>query len=148
MDGVRDAAERRDGAPHGTALLSSDLTEDQLAAAPVLRSIATLLIEELSEDEDDAFATALDFLRIVVDTGMISASVSRRRRQRFERQIAQMTGNQIFLAAVTVSELRYGALVAGWGEARRERLEESIRATTVVPVSNTLLTVILSSPCR
>ena len=80
-------------------------------------------------------------MKIVVDTGIISASLSRRRRQRFETQIAQMTGNQIFLAAVTVSELRYGALVAGWGEARRERLEESIRATTVVPVSNTLLTV-------
>ncbi len=51
-----------------------------------------------------------------------------------------MAGNQIFLAATTVSELRYGALVAGWSEARRERLEESIQATTVVPVSNKLLT--------
>jgi predicted nucleic acid-binding protein len=79
-------------------------------------------------------------LRILVDTGVFSASLSRRRRQRFETQIAQMTGNQIFLAAVTVSELRYGALVAGWGDTRRNRLEESIQATTVVPVSNTLLT--------
>lgn len=60
MVGVSDAADRHDGAPHGTALLPSDLTEDQLAAAPVLTSIDTLLIEELSEDEDDAFATALD----------------------------------------------------------------------------------------
>ncbi len=60
MVGVSDAADRQDGAPHGTALLPSDLTEDQLAAAPVLPSIDTLLIEELSEDEDDAFATALD----------------------------------------------------------------------------------------
>jgi len=51
-----------------------------------------------------------------------------------------MTGHQIFLAAVTVSELRYGALVAGWGAARRQRLEESIRATTVVPVSDALIT--------
>jgi predicted nucleic acid-binding protein len=80
-------------------------------------------------------------LRVVVDTGVFSASLSRRRRQRFETRIAQMTGNQIFLAAVTVSELRYGALVAGWGDARRGRLEESIQATTVVPVSNKLLTV-------
>lgn len=52
-----------------------------------------------------------------------------------------MTGNQIFLAAVTVSELRYGALVAGWAAARRQRLEESLRAATVVPVSDKLLTV-------
>jgi predicted nucleic acid-binding protein len=78
-------------------------------------------------------------VRIVVDTGVFSASISRRRRQRFETQIALMAGNQIFLAATTVSELRYGALVAGWSEARRERLEESIHAT-VVPVSNNLLT--------
>jgi len=79
-------------------------------------------------------------VRIAVDTGVFSASISRRRRQRFETQIALMAGNQIVLAATTVSELRYGALVAGWSEARRERLEESIQATTVVPVSNKLLT--------
>ena len=51
-----------------------------------------------------------------------------------------MAGHQIFLAAVTVAELRYGALVAGWGEQRRQRLEQSIAATTVVPVSDALLT--------
>jgi len=79
-------------------------------------------------------------VRIVVDTGVFSASISRHRRQRFEIQIALMAGNQIFLAAATVSELRYGALVAGWSEGRRERLEESIQATTVVPVTNKLLT--------
>jgi predicted nucleic acid-binding protein len=56
-------------------------------------------------------------VRIVVDTGVFSASISRRRRQRFEPQIAMLAGQQVFLAAVTVSELRYGALVAGWGEA-------------------------------
>lgn len=51
-----------------------------------------------------------------------------------------ITGNQVFLAAVTVTELRYGALIAGWGKARRERLERAIEATTVVPVSDRLLT--------
>ncbi len=51
-----------------------------------------------------------------------------------------MAGQQIFLAAVTVAELRYGALVAGWGDQRRDRLEQSIAATTVVPVSDALLT--------
>jgi predicted nucleic acid-binding protein len=80
-------------------------------------------------------------LRVVVDTGVFSASLSRRRRERFEPQIALMAGNQIFLAAVTVSELRYGALVAGWGDARRQRLEDSIHVGTVVPVSDRLLTV-------
>ena len=51
-----------------------------------------------------------------------------------------MAGHQIFLAAITVAELRYGALVAGWGEQRRQGLEQSIAATTVVPVSDALLT--------
>lgn len=79
-------------------------------------------------------------MRILVDTGVFSASISRRRRARFEPQVNLLTGHQIFLAAVTVAELRYGALVAGWGDHRRHRLEQSIAATTVVPVSDALLT--------
>lgn len=57
---MSDAAHRQDEGPHGTELLPGDLTEEQLVAAPVLGSIDTLLIEELSEDEDDAFAAAVD----------------------------------------------------------------------------------------
>lgn len=61
-----------------------------------------------------------------------------------------MAGHQLFLAAVTVSELRYGALVAGWGETRRGRLEESLQAATVVPVTDKLLTTVaeLRHACR
>lgn len=51
-------------------------------------------------------------MRVVVDTGVFSASLSRRRRARLEAHVRLMTGHQVFLAAVTVSELRYGALVA------------------------------------
>ena len=89
-------------------------------------------------------------MRVVVDTGVFSASLSRRRRPRFEAQIGLMAGHQIFLAAITVSELRYGALVAGWGEARRNRLDESIQATTVVPVSDRFLSTLaqLRFACR
>jgi len=50
------------------------------------------------------------------------------------------SGTRSFLAAVTVADLRYGALVAGWGDQRRQRMEQSIAATTVVPVSDALLT--------
>lgn len=60
MVGMSDAADQRDPAQPGIALLPTDLTEDQLAAAPVLPSIDALLIEELSVDEDEAFASALD----------------------------------------------------------------------------------------
>jgi predicted nucleic acid-binding protein len=89
-------------------------------------------------------------VRVIVDTGVFSASLSRRRRPRLEAQIGLMTGHQIFLAAVTVSELRYGALVAGWGEARRSRLDESIQATTVVPISDRFLSTLaeLRFACR
>lgn len=89
-------------------------------------------------------------MRILVDTGVFSASISRRRRARFEPQVGLMVGHQIFLAAVTVAELRYGALVAGWGDQRRQRLEQSIAATTVVPVSDALLTSVaqLRHACR
>lgn len=89
-------------------------------------------------------------MRIVVDTGVFSASLSSRRRPRFESQVGLMAGHQIFLAAVTVSELRYGALVAGSGDARRDRLEDSIRATTVIPVSDRFLSTLaeLRFACR
>jgi hypothetical protein len=41
-------------------LLPVDLTEDQLDAVPVLDSIDSLLIGDLSEAEDDAFFAALE----------------------------------------------------------------------------------------
>ena len=56
---VSDAVDRQDGAPHGTALLPADLSEAQLDAAPVLTSVEALLIEDLTDDEDEAFAAAL-----------------------------------------------------------------------------------------
>lgn len=78
--------------------------------------------------------------RVVVDTGVFSASLSRRRRPRFDRHVREMTGRSIFLAAQTVAEWRYGALVAGWGDPRRLRLETALGSTTVVPVTDTLIT--------
>ncbi len=57
---VSNAAPDHGDIPHGTALLPRDLTDDQLAAAPTLTSADALLIDELSADEDAAFAAALD----------------------------------------------------------------------------------------
>jgi predicted nucleic acid-binding protein len=37
-------------------LLPGDLTEDQLDAVPVMASIDSLLVEDLTEDEDEALA--------------------------------------------------------------------------------------------
>lgn len=77
--------------------------------------------------------------RLVVDTGVFSASLSLRRRPQFERHVNVLTGEQLFLAAQTVAELRYGALVAGWGDARRLRLENALAVATLVPVTDTLI---------
>lgn len=81
---------------------------------------------------------------------MFSAALSRSRRSTLDTKVRSLAGNQLFLAAVTVSELRYGALVAEWGHARRDRLEQAIAATTVVPVSDSLLTeaALLRHSCR
>ena len=51
---------------------------------------------------------------------------------------------------MTVAELRYGAIVAGWGATRRRRLEQAIDATTLVPVSDALITSVaeLRASCR
>ena len=51
-------------------------------------------------------------MKLVVDTGVFSAALSRRRRVDFDQQVTFLTGNQIFLAASTIAELRYGALLA------------------------------------
>jgi predicted nucleic acid-binding protein len=87
---------------------------------------------------------------LVVDTGVFSAALSRRRRPSFEQQVATLGGNQLFLAPVTVAELRYGALLADWGQPRRQRMEAAIATTTVVPVTDRLLTTMaeLRATCR
>lgn len=78
-------------------------------------------------------------MRVVVDTGVFSAALSRRRRPRFEPYVGRLVGHQLNLAVQTVAELRFGALKAGWGDARRSRLETAIASATVIPVSDSLL---------
>lgn len=43
------------------------------------------------------------------------------------------------MSFVTVTELRYGALRAGWGELRLQRLERSLADLDVVQTSETLI---------
>ncbi|MGQ0744033.1 MAG: PIN domain-containing protein [Acidimicrobiales bacterium] len=89
-------------------------------------------------------------MRLVVDTGVFSAALSARRRHRHDEYTSRLVGNQLFIAPVTVAELRYGSLVAGWGAARLERLEAAIGAVTVAPVTDRLLTTmaVLRVECR
>jgi hypothetical protein len=53
------AREHDDTAPRGTSLLARDLTPAQLQAAPVLASVDSLVIDELTDEEYDAFLAAL-----------------------------------------------------------------------------------------
>ena len=57
---MSNAAQDRGDLPHGTSRLPRDLTADELAAAPVLAALDVLLIDDLSDEEDNAFATALN----------------------------------------------------------------------------------------
>ena len=78
-------------------------------------------------------------MKLLVDTGVFSAALSRRRRPEFEPLVAPLPGNQLNLAAQSVAELRYGVLVAGWGGARSDRLECSSETTNVIQVSDALV---------
>lgn len=70
----------------------------------------------------------------------MSAVLSRRPRPLFEPLVAKTAGHSLLVAPQTVTELRYGALVAGWAGPRRQRLEAAISRATVVPISDRLLT--------
>ncbi len=89
-------------------------------------------------------------MRLLVDTGIFSASLSRRRSPSLDHHVGSLVGNQVFIAAVTVAELRYGAILAEWGAPRRARVEAAITAVTVVQVTNSLLTTVaeLRANCR
>jgi hypothetical protein len=60
LEDMSDAARHSDGTARGTLLLPADLTPDQFASTPVIASLDTLLIDDLTDEEDDAFAAALD----------------------------------------------------------------------------------------
>lgn len=54
-----DPARQQDHQPRGVALLPADLTVAELAAAPVLPSVDALLVPDLTDAEDEAFAAAI-----------------------------------------------------------------------------------------
>jgi hypothetical protein len=56
---MSDGAHQRPEPPHGTGLLPRDLTPEEIDAVPVLTSLDQLLIEDLTDEEADAFAAAI-----------------------------------------------------------------------------------------
>lgn len=48
-----------DDGPHGTGLLPHDLTAEELAAAPAIDDLDALVIEDLTDEEYEAFLDAI-----------------------------------------------------------------------------------------
>ena len=72
---------------------------------------------------------------VVVDTGVFSAPLLARRKigQTLEEKYRRhLIGHQLVIATQTLAELHYGAEVAGWGAARRERLARHVDAALLV----------------
>ncbi len=88
----------------------------------------------------------------VVDTNVYSRVVLKRskRTSEYDRFVAILQGRPLVFAVQTVAELRFGAIVARWGERRRQELEKQIERVTVIPVDDALASVYadLKAHCR
>jgi predicted nucleic acid-binding protein len=69
---------------------------------------------------------------VVVDTGVFGADLSATSKPLANLYGDVLAGRSILISFVTVAELRYGALRAGWGAKRRDELEDVIAEAKVV----------------
>lgn len=75
---------------------------------------------------------------VVVDTNVFGAFLTRRNAPLVDLYASHLVGRVIVLAAQTVAELRYGALLAKWGPSRRAALERRLARARVAPVDDEL----------
>jgi predicted nucleic acid-binding protein len=79
---------------------------------------------------------------VVVDTMIVSAMVNARRDPVAAAGYRSLiAGRSVVISFATVTELRYGALKASWGELRRRGLERTLSQLVVVQPDNELMTV-------
>jgi len=72
--------------------------------------------------------------RIIADTNVVSYLMKRTELgQRYKRHLV---GKVVGIAFVTVAEMYYGAERNGWGEKRRQQLEELLKNFVVLPYNN------------
>lgn len=84
--------------------------------------------------------TAAGSQAVVVDTMVISALLNAHRQPAPAAQYrALIAGRPIVVSFVTVTETRYGALKAGWGELRRRGLERDLARLVVVQPDDQLM---------
>ena len=75
-----------------------------------------------------------------MDTGVFGASLTPRGAALARRYAMHLAGRPLVVAFQTVAELRYGALRAGWGAARRAELEARVRQAAVAHADDRLTT--------
>lgn len=77
---------------------------------------------------------------VVVDTMVVSSLVNAHRKPAPAGEYrALIAGRPIVVSFVTVTEMRYGALKAGWGELRRRGLERDLARLVVVQPDDQLM---------
>ena len=69
---------------------------------------------------------------VVVDTGVFGTDLSPSSKPLADLYADVLAGRNILISFITVAELRYGSLRAGWGAKRRNELEETIDAAKIV----------------
>jgi predicted nucleic acid-binding protein len=70
---------------------------------------------------------------VVIDTMAVSALINPDRSSSEAAEFRDLVGGRVTVVSfMTVTELRYGALKAGWGEFRRRGLERDLDQFTVV----------------
>lgn len=69
---------------------------------------------------------------VVIDTGVFSARLGRRDSRLTDACRPILEGRPAIISFVTVAEIEFGAAVAGWGQARAQRLDSEPRRAEVV----------------
>lgn len=75
---------------------------------------------------------------VVVDTNVFSAALSRDALARLYDK--HLSGRRLVISFQTVAEMRYGALVARWGEQRHHELERTMAKAAKIPPHDRLAT--------
>jgi tRNA(fMet)-specific endonuclease VapC len=77
---------------------------------------------------------------VVVDTMAVSALINASRNpQRAAAYRRAINDDSVLVSFVTITELRFGALLAGWGELRRRGLERDLARLVVVQPDDQLM---------
>jgi tRNA(fMet)-specific endonuclease VapC len=76
---------------------------------------------------------------VVVDTMAISALANATRNPELAAYRQAIAGDRIVVSFATVTELRYGALRAGWGELRRRGLERDLAQFVIAQPDDQLM---------